>query len=241
MKKSVLLVLSLLIVYQIFGQTISQNNNKYVPLYMNSRYSTDIPKQKSAPVGSVYINDEWHSSTVVLSDSTYISNINTRYNLSIKFLEIQNPDNTIGVIYYNQIDYIITNEKFGKSSIYANCLKFANDFPELKNSEFVEILVDGKATLIDEIKLEVIQSNYNPAVSAGKNYDTYSKKHNLYLINNGKLLKIKKNKNSVLNALQDKQEQISTYIKTNKLKMSNIENIINVVNYYNELYEEGAN
>jgi lysyl-tRNA synthetase class II len=241
MKKSVLFAFCLLFISQIFAQTASQNINKYVPVVSNSKYLTEIPKQKNAPEGSVYIIDEWVSSTIVFSDATYMSNLETRYNLKSKFIEILNPDNTIGVVYFGQVDYIITNEKFGKSSIYANCLKFANDFPELKNSEFAEVLVDGKATLIDDIKLEVIQANYNPQIDAGKNYDTYTKKHTYYIINNGKLLKIKKNKKSILNALQDKQEQISTYIKTNKLKMSNIENIINVVNYYNELYEEGAN
>jgi len=240
MKKSFLFAFSLLFISQLFAQTTYFNGNKYVPVVSNSKYLTEIPKQKSAPEGSVYINDEWVNSTVVFNDATYIPNLQTRFNLSSQFLEILNTDNTIGVVYYAQIDYIITNEKHGKSSVFANCAKFS-EYTELKNGEFVEVLVDGKATFIDEIKLEVIQANYNTAIAAGKNHDTYSKKHAYYIINNGKILKIKKSKKSILNALQDKEEQISLYIKTNNLKMSNIENIINVVNYYNGLYEEGAN
>lgn len=241
MKKIYLWALVLFFAIQISAQsTVTTEYGKYVPVYVGGAMTTNLPKQKTAPKGSVYLVDDWMHGTIILKDSTNISGYPYRYNMRSKYIELKDESDSIKVLSFAKVDWMFSKTIHG-TNVYDNCSNYMLEYPELGDCEFVEIMVYGKATLFDKLSLNMIEANYNRAVDAGETSDTYYVEHTYYILKDGELIRIKKSKGSVLNVLEDKKEELSSYIKSNKLKMREPNNIAQVVKYYNSLYEGNTN
>ncbi len=240
MKKIIFSLFSLFLAVSCMAQTTVQQNNKYVPVYVDGAFVTNLPKQKTAPKGSVYMVDDWMNAQIVLRDSSCISNVKANYNLFSKYVEIKD-NNEISLLNFSKVDWIVLSDQ-KTTSIYENCTNYMIDYPELGQCEFTQVLASGdNATLLDKLSLDILYSNYNAAVNAGSTSDTYILKHEYYIIKDKKLYSINKTKSSVLTTFDDQKDKVKLYIKVNKLKMKNPQDIANVVNYYNSLYEQTSN
>ncbi len=239
MKKFLIFSLGLLLTFAISAQEVSQQYGRYVPVYSNSTYMTNLPKQKTAPKGSVYLEDEWLDATIVLKDSSYISGVEANYNFYSKYVEIKRSGTEkVSLLNFSKVDWLILSQA-NKNKVYENCTNFLINYPELGQCEFLEVLADGKpAKLIDKLTLDVIEANYNTALDAGQTSDTYIIEHTYFIINGDELIEIRKRRRFILNAFNDKRKQVKDYIKENNLKMRKIEHIAIVVKYYNSLHEE---
>ncbi|MBN2891597.1 MAG: hypothetical protein JXL97_07010 [Bacteroidales bacterium] len=242
MKKIIFLAIVIFLSINLTAQSTMQVYGKSVPVYINRGYgmTTDLPKQKTAPKGSVYLVDDWMKGTIVLKDSSYFEDIKYKYNFRSKYLEILDKTDSVQVLFFAKVDWMYYETNKG-SQVFENCTNFVLEHPELGDCEFVQIMAFGRATLIDKLTMEMIESNYNAALDAGETSDTYYIKHTYYILKDGELIRIAKNKGSILNALSEKKDQLKSYIKTNKLKMKEPENIAKVVEFYNSLYEESTN
>ncbi len=241
MKHLLLIASAIFLFNNIFAQSTINNKGKYQNIYINSHgMTTNLPKQKTEPKGSVYMVDDWMNGTILLKDSSYISGYPFKYNMRSKYLEIKDDTDSIKVLYFAKVDLIFSQTVFG-NEIYENCTNYIMQFPEFSDCEFVQVLAFGHATLLDKLTLEMIEANYNTAVDAGETSDTYFVKHNYYIIKNNQLIKIKKSKSSIVKALSDKEEEVKNYIKLNKLNLRETQNIVSVVKFYNSLHEEKTN
>ncbi len=214
--------------------------DKYVSMNAGSGMFVNLPKQKTPPKGSTYLNDKWKKSLVILNDSSYINGIKAKYNFYTKSVEVLYND-TVSLINLSKLDKLVFLEN-GKQKVFVNSLEYIAQYPEFIGCDLVQVLADGKrAKLLAKLTLEMVEANYNTALDAGETSDTYYVKYTYYILNNGKLYKIKKNKSSVLYALKDQQDRVKIFIKQNKLKMKNADDIAKVVKFYNSIYEESSN
>ncbi len=241
MKKMFFLALFVSMFMQLFSQGSKSHNGQVVHLYVNSNSNriTSLPKQKTAPVGSVYMVDDWMRGGIVLRDSSALTDFRFRYNMKSQFVEIEVYD-SLKVLSAAKVAWLFYQNK-GTTKYYETCSNYSDEYPELRNCEFVEVMTSGKAILLDKLVLDMVESNYNTAVDAGSTSDKYYVKHIYYVLLNDKLIHVKKRKGSVLKALVDKKVELKEYIKANSLKMKNPEHLRSVVEYYNSLYEAKAN
>ncbi|MNH40286.1 hypothetical protein D3C79_1015840 [compost metagenome] len=56
-----------------------------------------------------------------------------------------------------------------------------------------------------------------------------------YLQKNGKLIKLDKNGKNLLPLLSDKEQQVNEYVKSNKIKLNNEEQLVSLLKYYDSL------
>jgi len=241
MKKIVSFILFLSLSFALFSQaTVSQGVGRYVPVYTNNNYVTNLPKQKTPPKGSVYLTDDYMNATIVLRDSSYITNVKANYNFYSKKLEID--DNTqVLLLNLSKIDWFILSDGTNKY-FYESGVNFMLDYPHLGISELVHVLEKGsKVTLIDKLSLDLIPANYVTAIDAGSTSDTYVLKHEYYLIKDGELFKVRKTKGYFLNVFSDKKAELKQYIKAQNLKMRQPEDMAKLVNFYNTLHEQPTN
>ncbi len=97
---------------------------------------------------------------------------------------------------------------------------------------FYEILSDGGTKLIRRRFKQISESKeYNSASVTKKFLELES----LYIVKGGELIKIRKDKKSVLAALGDKAEQLESHIRSEKLNLKNEAAIASLVDYYNTL------
>lgn len=240
MKKIILGVFIVVFSISTYSQTTTSQQGRYIPVYINNSYTTNLPMQKTPPKGSVYLADDWKTATIVLRDSSYITGVKANYNFYSKQVEILQND-TVKLLNFSKVDWLIFNNLVS-TDFYENGSNFMLNYPELGQCDFVQVLERGStASLIIKLGLDLVEANYNTAIDAGSTSDTYVLKQVYYVIKNDKLIKIRKTKGSILSALSDKKDELKLYIKNNKLKMKNPTDIALVVNYYNSLYEQPTN
>ncbi|MRS62136.1 hypothetical protein [Larkinella terrae] len=100
---------------------------------------------------------------------------------------------------------------------------------------FFEQLNDGKLKLLIRHQIYVKKPTYNPALSVGSK-DTELIKEAIWYTSDGKnLVKFSPGRKGLLAVMQDKEDQISAYLKEKKPDLKNRAALTDVFTYYNSL------
>lgn len=70
---------------------------------------------------------------------------------------------------------------------------------------------------------------------SGERYKEFATYENMYLLKDGVMSRIKKDKYSLLNLLKDKEAALKKYIEEQKLNLKNEASLIELIKYYNSL------
>jgi hypothetical protein len=180
--------------------------------------------------GTPYFNEEFLTGDVYFPDGTEIIRINIRYNIYRDELEFKNS--TSGqtfIIDRNRISGFRFHEH--EDSILFESFNFKPDKPEEKS--FVQILYNGKTSLLLKHRKLFIPANYQGAYASGNKYDEYQDDKDYYLVkNDGSIEKIKLNRKSVMSALKDSQSVLKEYALNNKIDFTNPKDIIKMILFY---------
>ena len=84
---------------------------------------------------------------------------------------------------------------------------------------------------------EFVRANYEGGYSADRKYDEFADKSDLYISrqNDEKFYKVKKSKKQILEAFPGTEDEISSYIKAEKLDLKDEEDVIKLLKYYDSL------
>lgn len=184
---------------------------------------TAIKENSSGDIeGSPYLTDTWADGWVVVDKGTY-NNLKLKYDLKDDVLIFAGKDNT-------PMSFAETVKEFnidGRS--------FASGFPPagplLKNA-FYEVLADGNVKLLKHYAKRVQETKTYGAAAVNREYsltETY------FILKDGKMIPVKPDKRSLLEALNDKTAQLDAYLKTNKVNFKNDAALGKLVDYYNTL------
>jgi len=70
---------------------------------------------------------------------------------------------------------------------------------------------------------------------SGERFKEFATYENMYLLKDGTMIRIKKDKSSIITLLQDQNQAIKKYIEDQKLNLKNEAHLIDLVKYYNSL------
>ncbi|WP_435263748.1 hypothetical protein [Tenacibaculum sp. nBUS_03] len=168
--------------------------------------------------GSIYLFKSW-------------KNLSTLTSFSNKKLKIDN------------LNYDIENKQFvakiSNDSIYIfnNLKTVKTPLSSFKNIDgtFYELLVDGKVQLLKEYTGKYKKAVINKMTNQVVKKPQYVKTEILYLRQNKKIKKIKLKRSSIQKITSSKKEDIKKYIKSNKLSYKKENDVIKILNYFNEL------
>jgi len=87
---------------------------------------------------------------------------------------------------------------------------------------------------------EFVRANYEGGYSADRKYDEFADKSDLYfsMQNDEKLYKVKKSKKQMLEAFPGLEDEISSYIKAEKLNLKVEEDLVKLLKYYDSFSAE---
>ncbi len=235
MKKTIVLVFILSLSFVTVYAQHGESTTNYVSSEKGSLLKvTEMPLQKGETQGSIYLEKDWYYGNLELEGDKVILDYPLKYNLKSGELEIKVTWDSIRVVNFSKIERF-TWEGARGSEYFVNAKKYTGDSYEVNVNGFFKVLEDGETKLFENSYLELLPSSYNTAMDAGRNYDEYTKKNKLYIYKDGKLSQVKKNKKSVLSAMNDKETEVKLYAKENKLKYRKAEDITSMVKYYNSL------
>ncbi|UCH15803.1 MAG: hypothetical protein JSV22_07505 [Bacteroidales bacterium] len=198
-------------------------------------FTTNMDELYEGVKGTPYLFNEWKPGNIYLTDSTYIKNVNIKFNIytdELSYLKSTSGDSLIinrwmiwkfEIIDDPEDDVILFKEMGFKSE-------------KSDKKVFARVIYDGKSKLILKYSKTFIRAFYKGAYAAGNKYDEYTDDQQYYIKKDAnKPEKIKLNKKSVIKVLSDKDDKIKSYINKRKLALDNEDGVAELLQYYDSI------
>jgi hypothetical protein len=215
----------IIVVLTVSSQMISgQETNKFLDYYYFQKKSGSEKTVNYADIqGSPYLNNEFTDGIIYLKDTTAIK-LPLRYNIYSDEMEYQIE----GVNYAIGNNQIINNILLGESIFVY--LQFIN------NGGYFEVIKSGKCFLVQKRSITLKPAEKpKPIVGNSTPAKFVEEPDVFYMIVHDTLTFEIKNMKSVINALQDQKLKIESFIKQEKIKKPQKENLMKIAEYYNSL------
>jgi len=175
------------------------------------------------PTG-MFLEEKWADGSVLLSDgSTLIGTF--RYNLYMQKIQAAVAGDTFAFANPLELDFLMMGDR---KFIYNS---FSRSDYEVSDSWF-EVLEEGKCDLLARryIKYYVGTTDNDPS-----NEKMYKVKELYVRHEDGKIQRLLLSKDALKQALNDHEQEICDYMKAEKLKIKNQEELVKIFAYYNTL------
>lgn len=178
--------------------------------------------------GSPYLNDEFVKGTVFTIQKQQFVDVSLRYNIFNDQMEFKTQDGEVQAIATPEIV-----EKVNMGDIQMVYLPYSIS-KKIKNG-FFTVIEEGKASLY--LKHEIyFQKAVEPGAYKEAEPAKFENRPDEFFIRVGSAeAKLVDNKKDLLDAFPDKQNEIEKFVKQNKIKPNNSENLLEVIRYYNSL------
>lgn len=217
MKRSLFLTAAL---YLIVGAISSQNLQLQAPPGYNYIYPEGSTMKGTE--GSPFLGD-WEPADVLFTNGGEIKGLMVRYNVLKEQLLYKEKDQVYLLV---SPDSIAELRFLDRTFIYKEWA--------VGKKSFFEIVQKGKVSLLAKYEIEVSPANYNEALMSGNKNDVLNLKHKLYLQQGEKIVPINK-KNILLEALNDRRADVSTFLAKERLSIKKKEDMRILIDYYNQL------
>ncbi len=225
MKKINFYTIALTIIsFQAFAQVRDINvDNIYFQKSINSSPVNTIEYKDIK--GSPYLTDDFVNSKIYFrKDSVF--KIALRYNVFDQSMEYQQ----------NNIVYSISNpDKIDKIEMNKWTFIFYSDFKKIKNNSFYQLLLPGKANLLLKKTISYREAEPPKAIVESEPAKFIKKKDTYYVAIGSASPVVIRNKKSLIEIFVDKEDEISKYIKKEKISYKKSTDLIKLVEYYNGL------
>jgi hypothetical protein len=233
-----LIYLNLLTVLMLFlaTQTIAQNattgvsTNVYVEAY-NIRGKPFVNPDASNIEGSPLLNLDWGKGTVYFKDGTVAQNVELKFNLEKNELYF-NRDGELFL--FN--DPVMSFRMIYTSSARKKEVHFRSGYPlngRLQKETFYEVLEDGAKFQLLAYRSSYLADSYQYGGQAKKVFKENEELF-VYDVAFGKMIKMKRTEASLIEALPDLKDKISSAIRDNRLKLKSNEDFAKIFTELNK-------
>ncbi|MGK7368969.1 MAG: hypothetical protein ACNS64_02040 [Candidatus Halalkalibacterium sp. M3_1C_030] len=182
--------------------------------------------------GTPYFNPEWTKGRAQLRSNNKTKEILLRYNANSNELEFKKDDKILIAIPRMVISFTLLNEENEKVSFKSGFKSQEHDiYPGL----FLRVIHDGKVKLVVHHKTEFMKAHsINPLT--GKKVSKYIPKSDHFLITeDGKYHDIKLKRKHILRALNQNEDELKNFAKSNDLDFGNENDLAKILAYYESL------
>lgn len=210
--------------------TNSQSTNFYVEAY-NIRGRPFVNPDASNIEGSPLLNLDWGKGTVYFKDGTVAQNVELKFNLEKNELYF-NRDGEIFL--FN--DPVMSFRMSYSSSAGKKEVHFRSGYPlngRLNKETFYEVLEDGAKFQFLVYRSTYLADSYQYGGQAKKAFKEIEELY-VFDVAFGKMIKIKRTEASLVEALPDLKDKISSAIRNNRLKLKTNEDFARIFTELNK-------
>ncbi len=173
--------------------------------------------------GSPYLFDDWKKGVVKLKNGKTYKDVDLKLNvLSDEVLFKDAKGNTL--VFVDEVSEFKIGDVLMRAGYQAS--------EGRTEKSFYQVLSDGGTTLLKRQSKSIVEEKpFNSATVQKKILSTES----YYLARNNQLVKVKKDKKAILEALGEKSVELEKYIASNKLNLKEERDMSQLLNYYNSL------
>jgi hypothetical protein len=236
MKKIYIPIITLLFSYiSSVAQVEVQEGLLIADSYPGGLVETRKLEKSSVVEGSFFINNDWTVGNVILYNGKAIKGMPLKYNLRDEVLLLLDKNQVSRLLRDDQIEKFewFDSEK-DKNMLFINCLEYElNGVPMVG---FLELLSTGKVDLLLYRTLTLQEGYYSVTHDAGQLNDEYKINEIFYLSSEKSMVEIK-NKKALYEYTGDHAGEIKSYVKKNKLRLKDPDDLTELINYYNSILE----
>ena len=172
----------------------------------------------------IYLDENWLPGEIVLRDSSVFSDRLLRYNIYTRQMEFVYKGDTMAIANKDEVrDLKIGNRQFTFASF------FYNDKPE---KDWLEVLVDDDYCLY--LYRRIVYRYVENLDESNRETDRFFMTEKYYVRDKGgKIKELPSTKRQVVQCLSEKNPEIESYMKRNKLKLTKEEDLIKLVEFCN--------
>ena len=181
--------------------------------------------------GTPFIFEDWVSGEVFLSDKRRVFFNNMNYNcFDNEIAYTESTSNKTLLMNKYIIDLFVLYAEDTLTFVPVN-------LPGKDQHVYAQVLYNRKSNVYKLYKKEFLRADYEGGYSADRKYDEFIDKFDLYFMKHDEniLYKVKSSKKYILEAFADQSEPVAKFIKTNKLKFKEPEDVIQLLQFYDTL------
>ncbi|HQU57986.1 MAG: hypothetical protein KDD02_08835 [Phaeodactylibacter sp.] len=176
--------------------------------------------------GNLFLNEQWQEARVLTPGNEVIVT-KGRYRIFDDEMQVLNAENEVLALYPAKVRAIAIGEQ-----VFIP-LQFRS--PEGKNTVgFFQLLVEGEMDLLLRRNMELVKSDYNPALNIGDRNDHLEIQETYYYrYQDGNPQLLRQSKSGVLKALGRRKKAVASFAKENQLGARKQEDLIALFQFYN--------
>ncbi len=236
MKKNITILMTMLCVYHSIAlpNIISFRGAKWTTQVFKIDVNGGPFESRFADVsGTPYFNEEYKLMDISLKQGNRkFVKIKAKINLvtqEVVFLSANGIEGSMEAGTVKEVSYTDTTDRGIIPYV------FRTGYPAIEKQTdkyFYQVLADGKCSLLRSLVKKVIERKNELPGENSKEFETIE---NIYLFAGGEMKRFKKDKDFILAALADKQQQVNQFVLDKKINFKNQEQVIQLLNYYNSL------
>jgi hypothetical protein len=182
--------------------------------------------------GTPYVFETWFPGEVFLKSKKKILVKELNYNCFDNELVYLDPATKV-IRLINRYTVDLFYIKNGSDTLLFAPIEPDNDGEFL----FAQVLYKGGSVVYKLYQKEFVRANYEGGYSADRKYDQFADKSDFYFSkqDDPQFYKVKKSKKQILSVFPDAKDEISSYIKAEKLDLKREEDVVKLLKYYDSL------
>lgn len=231
--KPIILLFTILATYQLSQAQITQTTGAVDVSFSAGGNSNTVSMPPKSLEGTYYLEDEWLAGKVFLSSGYELKEFLIKYDIEHLLIELKSLTEIKVVAAMNVDSFFVNDVRYTYPRKYINTEYVNFDPPKLG---FMEVLAEGKVTLLSRVELGVQLGYYVPALDVGNKNDEIIKLEKFYLIMNDEARPLPKARKDFIPLFEKStRPQLRNYMTTNKLRIRRRKDLIKVIEYYNSL------
>lgn len=215
----------------------AQNNGVVVPgKWSNQIFISDVngrPFENNYGdfKGSIYNFDAYTLSDVILYDGRKFHHVKTKIDFLKQQMIFMSSEGKVGILDNGTVREISYYTIPGNAT---PDLTYRSGFPKVDlntPNNFYHVLADGKCTLLKSISRYLTENKNELSGEISRNIETVE---NIYVFFDGKMTRLKKDREAVLDILIDKRKELIKFKESNNLDLKNIIDLVKLVEFYNK-------
>lgn len=215
----------------VFSQTTNPVPKQ--PLWMDGAYQAGRDFRYEGFKGSPLFINEWINGQINLADGRAFDDVPLKYNAYTKGLFMKSPAGDSIAVFSNLVNSFIIKDPVSKSDFVFKRYPFAKTSKKQESDLYFLVLYEGRTCLLKLISKIIKKADYKDPYSNNVRYDTYEDANEYYLLKaDNSLIKIKKSKKALMEALADKEAALTEFITQQNLTIKTEVELVRVVAKY---------
>jgi hypothetical protein len=168
-------------------------------------------------IGTYYYNEKYFKRGFISVEGVEkpVGEYKMRYNLKTSELEVVLKEGLRSISTTKIISFVWSDSVFHKQTLFLKASNYQYNGPKIDG--FLEVVQEGKLTLLKRKKIRLQKSNFNPLLVEESTNDQIFQDEEFFLLKDNTLIKLEKKNNKAITAFLGNDDRALNYLKNNRV------------------------